>query len=498
MAEAIQELTYEEKLALSVAGFIDDPLGFTHFIFPWDEGDLEGHPGPDDWQADQLEELGEYIRSGSDDPFRAMTASGHGVGKGAQTAFVIIFLMSTRPHLSGVVTANTKAQLDSKTWRELALWHKRSINSHWFTWTATKFYHVDHPETWYVAALPWSKEKPEAFAGLHGQNTVTIYDEASTIPDSIWEVSDGAMTDPGAIWLAYGNLTRPVGRFRECLRRFKHRWRTRQIDSRTCRMTNKEELQRMIDDYGIDSDYCKIRIRGMVPAIGFKQFISSADVDAAFGKHLRPEQFNFAAKVIGVDPAWTGEDEFVIYLRQGLMSKMLGKYEKNDDDIFMAGVIARFEDEYKADAVFVDAGYGTGIVSAGNAMGRSWRIVWFSGKSIDPGCLNKRVEMWNLMKKWLKEGGAIPKDQVLYDDLTGPETVPMLDGKIKLESKEDMRGRGLPSPNRADALALTFAFPVTSFQHEGYRGRHGGRKVERQSEKELREYRPGQSARRNR
>ena len=86
---------------------------------------------------------------------------------------------------------------------------------------------------------------------------------------------------------------------------------------------------------------------------------------------------------------------------------------------------------------------------------------WFSGKPIDPGYLNKRAEMWGMGKQWIKAGGAIdPKDEELYQDIIGPETVPRLDGKIQLESKEDMKERGLPSPNKGDALMLTFAEPV--------------------------------------
>ena len=89
-----------------------------------------------------------------------------------------------------------------------------------------------------------------------------------------------------------------------------------------------------------------------------------------------------------------------------------------------------------------------------------WRLVWFAEKSTDNGCINKRAEMWKLMRDWLKEGGAIPEDNVLHDDLIGPETVPRLDGKIQIESKKDMKKRRVPSPNRADALALSFAYPV--------------------------------------
>ena len=93
-------------------------------------------------------------------------------------------------------------------------------------------------------------------------------------------------------------------------------------------------------------------------------------------------------------------------------------------------------------------------------MGRQWTLVSFAAESPDPGYLNLRAYMWGQAKKWLQEGGAYPDDQVMYDDLTGPEYEVRLDGKIKLESKQDMKKRGLPSPNRADALALSFAYPV--------------------------------------
>lgn len=314
--------------------------------------------------------------------------------------------------------------------------------------------------------IPWSENNPEAFAGLHneGKRIVVIFDEASRIHDLIWEVTEGALTDDDTeiIWCVFGNPTRNTGRFKQCFSKYRHRWTTKQIDSRTVKITNKKQIKEWEEDYGENSDFFKVRVRGIFPAMSMKQFISTTDVDNAFGRHMKKSRYDFAPKVIGVDPAWEGDDEFVIYFRQGLYSKMLGKYAKNDNDIEMANIIARFEDEYKADAVFIDAGYGTGIVSAGHTMGRAWVLIWFSGESSDKGCLNKRAEMWNEMKKWLKTGGAIEEDPVIYDDLIGPETVPRLDGKIQLESKKDMKKRQIPSPNRADALALTFAQPVVN------------------------------------
>ena len=130
--------------------------------------------------------------------------------------------MSTRPHPQIVVTANTREQLLKKTFRELSVWHKLLINTGWFTWTATKFYHNDHPETWFAAAVPWSAERPESFAGTHAEHVMLLFDEASGIHDVIWEVAEGAMTTAGAAWLVFGNPTRNTGRFRECFGKFAH------------------------------------------------------------------------------------------------------------------------------------------------------------------------------------------------------------------------------------------------------------------------------------
>jgi hypothetical protein len=296
-----------------------------------------------------------------------------------------------------------------------------------------------------------------------GKRILLIFDEASAIADKIWEVAEGALTDKDTqiLWFAFGNGTRNTGEFRECFRNNIKIWMNYQVDSRDVSFTNKEEIQQLIDTHGIDSDRVKVRIRGMFPSASPKQFIPTDYVDAAYGLHLREEQYNFAPVILTCDPAWEGDDDLVIGKRQGLAFTILRVISKNDDDVYIANVLANYEDKYLADAVFIDAGYGTGIVSAGRSMGKNWTLVWFAGESSDPGCLNKRAEIWNLMKKWLKEGGAIPKDQQLYYDLISPEQVSRLDGKIQIESKKDMKERDLPSPNKADSLALSFAFPVS-------------------------------------
>ncbi len=454
--------------------FRHDPYGYVLYAYPWGEEDteLEEYDGPEDWQIELLVWLGEELAKGEEldklMPILFARASGHGIGKSALVSWLIMWAMSTCVDTKGVVTANTENQLKTKTWAELAKWHRLAINRHWFEYTATAMFSTDkdHVKTWRIDMVPWSERNTEAFAGLHnkGRRILLIFDEGSAIPDVIWEVSEGALTDKQTeiIWGVFGNPTRNTGRFRECFRKFRHRWNHEQIDSRSVSITNREQIDAWKQDYGEDSDFFKVRVRGIFPSMSIRQFISEADVDKAWNRNLKKRAYQFAPRVIGVDPAWTGDDEFVIAFRQGLYSKILGAYEKNDNDLHMARIIAGFEDEYKADAVFIDAGYGTGLKSAGDGMGRDWELIWFSGKSPDAGCKNMRAYMWNEMKKWLKNGGVIPPDDTLRTDLTSPETVPKPDGIIQLESKEDMRRRQVPSPNRADALALTHASPVVS------------------------------------
>lgn len=473
-------------LVEDMAGFYANPLGFVMYAYDWQNDTslqvcelqepwasrYDSKYGPDAWACEYLDAVGQEVeRRGFDgqhavEPIRMATASGHGIGKSAITAWLVDWIMSTRPHAKGVVTANTGPQLETKTWAEIARWTKRCITGHWFTVTSGKgsmrMLHKDHPSSWRCDAQTAREENSESFAGLHSAASTPFYifDEASAIPEAIWSVAEGGLTDGEPHIHCFGNPTRNSGSFHSCFHKQRHRWITRQIDSRTVQITNKQLIAGWVADYGEDSDFVKIRVRGMFPAMSAKQFISIADVDAAFGRHMRPEQYQWAPRIIGVDPSWEGDDEFVIGMRQGLHFQILRTIQKNDDDVHIANLIARLEDEHHADAVFVDAGYGTGIVSVGNSLGRNWILVWFGAKAHDPGYLNKRSEMWGGVRDWLKQGGAIPLDQVLYTDLIGPETVPRADGQIQLESKVDMKRRKVASPNRADALALTFAYPV--------------------------------------
>jgi hypothetical protein len=463
---------YESELVKDIVGFADDPLGFVLFAFQWGDGELEGETGPDEWQSDILQAIGTGLLTISQ-AIQIAVASGHDIGKTALVSWLILWSLSTMPDTRGVVTANTETQLKTKTWAELAKWHRLFIAKHWFSLTATALFSVDkdHEKTWRVDMVAWSERNTEAFSGMHnkGKRVILVFDEASGIPDVVWEASEGTMSDSDTemIWLVFGNPTRNQGRFKDCFGKFKHRWIRRQIDSRTSKVSNKETIQRWIEDYGLDSDFVKVRVRGLFPAMSASQFYSLEDLDRAFGKVLRPEQYDFAPKILTVDPAFEGNDLMEIGMRQGLLFRILRTIPKNDNDITMANLIAQIEKDEDADAVFIDGGFGTGIISAGRTWGKDWQIVWFAEKSANPGCLNKRAEMATEAKKWLKDGGAIPDDKELYEDILCPETVPRTDGKIQLESKKEIKKRLGRSPGKFDAWILSFAYPVSPKERGG-------------------------------
>lgn len=455
----------ERALAEMLAAYTHDPLGFVYAAFPWGEGELRGKSAPEKWQADTLRTIGKRLHEGAS--VREAIASGHGVGKSALVSWLILWAIATHEDTRGIITANTEVQLRTKTWAELTKWYRLFIARHLFTLSANAIFSrsAGHERSWRIDAVPWSETSPESFAGLHNQGgrILVIFDEASAISDAIWEVTEGAMTDTDTelIWCVFGNPTRSSGRFYDCFHRFRDRWHHRQIDSRTVRLADRRRLAEWVADYGEDSDFVRVRVRGLFPRASDRQLISSELAEAAATRTLATSAYDFAPAIIGVDPAWSGTDAMAIVLRQGLYAKVLATLPSQTDDIETAGLIARLQDEHHAQAVFIDLGYGTGIYSAGKSLGRDgWRLVSFAAKPTRTGFANKRAEMWSDVKDWLQEGASIDNNRDLIADLTAPEAFINHKGLLQLESKDAMKKRGLPSPNLADALALTFAYPI--------------------------------------
>jgi hypothetical protein len=470
----------EQELRNDIGRFCRDPLGFAWYVWPWAVvgSSLEESDGPRMWQQDILNTIGLHLRSPNRfTPLNLAVSSGHGIGKSALIAMICNWAMSTCEDCRVVMTANTEAQLRTKTWPEVSKWTKLAINSHWWTVGATtvQVKEKDHERVWRVDAIPWSETNTEAFAGLHnrGKRIVVLFDEGSAISDAIWEVTEGALTDADTeiIWVVFGNPTRNTGRFRECFGRYKHRWVTRQIDSRKVDGTNKEQLDKWVADYGEDSDFCRVRVRGEFPRAGSTQFISGEVVAQARKRSVQGSGW----KILSVDVARFGDDQTVIGCRHGQKAVILEKIRGLDTVQVARRVIFHMQQEIPRVTVIDGDGIGGGVIDYVNEYAKAWlrqhspaRVQEFHG-GMAPGdtfmYFNWRAEAWGLMRKWLEEGD-IPDDPELASDLTGPEYFFSSKNQIQLERKEDMKKRGLASPDIGDMLAMTFGITPAGETHD--------------------------------
>ena len=472
------EAQIEGELADFVGQFYDDPLGFVIGCYPWGEpGPLVDHEGPDIWQRDALNRIGEAVRARKFDgvhtvePIRIAVSSGHGIGKSTLQAWLCDWIMSTRPSCRGTITANTATQLETKTWAAIQTWTKRCITAHWFECNSNRFYRIDSKESWFCAPQSCKEENSEAFAGQHAADSTSFYiiDEGSAVPDVIYEVAEGGLTDGEPMIFVFGNCTRSSGRFHQiCFGGMRDRWQPIVVDSRDSRFTNKTQIAEWIQDYGEDSDFVRVRVRGLPPAASDLQFIDSASVSAAQRRESMP--LPDEPLVCGLDVARGGGDDCVFRFRRGPDAKSIPPIrvtgEQARDSMRLvslaADVLTRDFEGRRVAMMFVDAtGIGGPIADRLRQLGHmNVQDVQFGGESVsDPQCANMRAFMWMRLRDWLKLG-SIPNDPRLEQDLTGPGYTHDKRDRLLLESKEHMKARGVASPDDGDALALTFAAQV--------------------------------------
>lgn len=459
-----------------------DPLGWVYWAFDWGHGELEGQDGPDKWQIDWLVDWGMQMRARKFDgihpvaPIRKSTASGHGIGKSAEVAWAILFILSTRPQSKGIITANTGDQLKTKTWGELAVWKSRCITGHWFELNSGKgslnIYHKSWPETWRADAQTCREENSEAFAGLHVASSTPFYifDEASAVPDVIWQVAEGGLTDGEPMFFAFGNPTRNTGAFSRTLAA-SSRWTVQQVDSRKAKMTNKQLIQEWLEDWGEDSDFFRVRVRGMLPRAGDMQFIPG-DVVADAMKRGPGRYLGTDPLICGIDIARGGDDDCRIGFRRGKDAKSEKSYripgEKSRDSMKVVSKLTMVLDRHMPDVTFLDeTGIGGPILDRLVQLGYNVIGVHFGANAIDYKLYKSRTaEMGWKCRQWLMDGGAIPDDPQLEHELTCREFWHNDKDQLVLERKADLKERLGVSPDWADQLYLTFAEPVPPLEKE--------------------------------
>jgi hypothetical protein len=474
-----------------LAEFRWNPLGAVRYGFPWGEGELARYKGPRKWQCEELELLGAHLQNPETryKVYRRAISSGHGPGKTTLIAFLAWWAQSTFLDSMMRVTANTDRQLTTTTQPEFARWFRIAINAHWFDINVSSIRAADqrHESTWRIDLMPWSMENPQAFAGKHnaGRRMFFAFEEASGIAREIFRVTNGALTDADTekIFFVIGNCHLNTGAFYDAVfGADRDRWNPRVIDSRDVEGCDMEEINSWLAECNgdVDADYFRVRARGLFPKGAAGQFI---DLETIRKAQERPALWIPTDPLVaGCDFAWGGADDNVVRFRRGRDARSIPpvkvKGEFTRDPAVMTGkladILSKTYHGQKVSMMFVDsAGIAGPVVARLRELGHTnVREVNFGQDSTDPHYAYRRDEMWGKMKQALIEGLAIDKDPGLAADLAKPMLVSDLKQRVKLESKEVMMrrlqkiGAEHSSPDDADALALTYAFPVVMKQDD--------------------------------
>lgn len=301
-------------------------------------------------------------------------------------------------------------------------------------------------------------DNPDAMRGVRLDGAVL--DEVAQMKPDVWrEIIQPALADRKG-WALFIGTPKGVNMFSELFYRAQDlddwhsgRWTVYDTDA-----LDPEEVERLKRDM-TDEAFAREMLCSF-EAAGDDQLISLSDVDIACSRQIPPRDIVHAPRILGVDPARFGDDRSVIFPRQGLAALKPEVY-RGMNNMDLAGRVAKRIEEWKPDAVFIDAGNGGGVIDRLRQLGFEVIEVNFGGRAIDAGYVNKRSEMWFLMRDWLAAGGCIPNNVELRQDLATPTYRFDAANRLCLESKDDIKKRGLPSPDLGDALALTFAQPVS-------------------------------------
>jgi hypothetical protein len=445
-------------------------------MFDWNAPELAGK-SPEKWQREVLR----LIRDGLPlhRAVRIACASGHGVGKTALTAWIIIWAMATCCDCRGILTASNEAQLTTRDRAELRKWHRLFRGRMFFELTATALISSDpeRAQTWRVDMLPFNEHRPESFAGIHnsGNRIVVIFDEASAIPQIIWTTLEPAMIDVNTeiIWCVFGNPLHSVGPFRECFGRYSHRWHCLHVDAQDVGISDKRQIAEWREDHAEDSYFFMTRVRGLFPVAGAFEFIPGDLVEDAMTRE--PISSPRDPMVLGVDVARFGDDASVIFPRRGMDARSIPPIVLRDVSTDrLEDAILQFCSEHPVEVIFIDGGgVGGGVI---DHLRRHHNLpvedIQFGGRPTRVDQVKyaqRRAEMWGTMRDTLKYL-AIPNSAELRDQLVGVQYDFNLRGELQLEKKSDMKKRGLASPDQADALALTFARPVLQRGYDDWTG----------------------------
>lgn len=451
----------------------EKPVAFVHDVFG---------ATPDKWQE-------EVLNLFPTSPRIAMKAA-KGPGKTCVLAWLCWNFLLTRFHPNIAAVSISADNLRDNLWKEMAVWRNRSkLLQGSFTWQKERIFANDHSETWWMSARSWAKsadveELGLTMAGLHSDYCMAVLDESGGMPVPILQAAEGVLASVGGekhIVQAGNTNTLEGALYHACVKQA-HLWKVIVINgdpdnpNRSPRM-DLEWCKDLIRTNGRDSPFVKVTVLGEWPSSSLNALIGPDEIEQAMKRAYREFQYGGSPKILGVDVARQGDDQSIIFPRQGIVAFPPVAY-RNLNSLQGAGAVVRKWNEWEADACFVDAtgGFGAGWIDQMALLGKAPIGVQYAGKAHDSmRYANKRCEMYFDFCKWIKDGGQLPPCPELLAAL--PVTLYTFQGdRLLLEPKEVIKAKIGYSPDHADALAQTFAEPVAPRQQQ--QGRRNMHKVD--------------------
>lgn len=430
------------------ARYANDPVLFVREVFGVE---------PDEWQCDLMRAVARGDR-------RISVRSGHGIGKTTCLAWIIIWWQLTRFPQKTVATAPTSAQLFDALFAEVKAWLNKLPTALFDLFDVRADYIALRaaPDESFASFRTSSTEKPEALAGIHSEHVLLVCDEASGIPEPVYESAAGSMSGHSAVTILAGNPVRTSGLFHATHTTLRDLWTTFHVSCLTCKRVSADFVEDMRRRYGELSNAFRVRVLGEFPAGDDDVVIPYDLAEAALKRDVQPVN---QRPVWGLDVARFGSDSTALAKRKGNVLREPVKEKRGYDTMQTVGWVKLEYDETPLDdrpvEILVDViGYGAGVVDRGRELNLPVRGINVSESPalVTEKFVNLRAELWFRGRRWLEKRDCnIANDEGLLAELVGPRYRFTSSGKTIVESKDDMRKRGLMSPNKADAFLLTLA-----------------------------------------
>lgn len=435
---------------------------------------------PDKWQESAAYDLANHSK--------VTIRSGQGVGKTSFEAASALWFLCCFPYSRVVATAPTRQQLNDVLWAEISKWQSKSLLlKKLLKWTKTRIYVVGQEERWFAVAR--TATKPENMQGFHEDNMLFIVDEASGVADPIMEAILATLSGKNNKLLMCGNPTKASGVFYESHMKDSNFYKHHKVSSLDSTRTNKDNINLLIKKYGVESNVVRVRVYGEFPIDEDDVFITTAAVHKGFNTEKNIDIIETID--IGVDVARFGDDNTVIAQKINntvLPLKIRHGYdtaESADEIVYIARYLkATYGFKGKIYLKIDDTGVGGGVTDSvrkiKNTQGNlDWLIIMpvnFNMSVNHAYYHDFNTVLWGNLKDLLEEGSiALPPDEDLEGELTSRKKEFATNGKIKIETKKQMKERGLLSPDRGDAVALA-VYPITEASTEVKRKKGGNRR----------------------